>query len=133
MAQGGQEIVEVVENSGDTAWLLASAALVLLMVLQVDEAKKPSLFTAMRRFRDHARWLVPGVLLVAALAVLLHPLQGYVRGLVVQMWQQSELPISVKSLLSMVFIFSFATVRLWLTVAILVFALRQSYRARACS
>jgi len=90
-------------------WSALVAALVLLMVLQVDEAN------------------------VAALAVLLHPFQGYVRGLVVQMWQQSELPISVKSLLSMVFIFSFATVRLWLTVAILVFALRQSYRARACS
>ncbi|MFC3099566.1 ammonium transporter [Altererythrobacter lauratis] len=33
MAQGGQDIVEVVENSGDTAWILASAALVLLMTL----------------------------------------------------------------------------------------------------
>lgn len=111
-------------------WSALVAALVLLMVLQVDEASKPSLLRAIRRFGDHARWLILGVLLVAALAVLLHPIQGYVRGWVTQMWQHSALPVAIKSLLSMVFIFSFATVRLWLTVGILVFALRQSYRAQ---
>ncbi|WP_376987913.1 hypothetical protein [Bosea sp. R86505] len=111
-------------------WSALVAALVLLMVLQVDEASKPSLSRAIRRFWQHARWLVPGVVLVAVVAVLLHPIQGYVRGLIIQMWQHSQLPMLVKSLLSMVFIFSFATVRLWLTVGILVFALRQSYRAQ---
>ncbi|WP_439492663.1 hypothetical protein [Bosea sp. (in: a-proteobacteria)] len=111
-------------------WSALVAALVLLMVLQVDEASKPSLLRAIRRFGDHARWLIPGVLLVAVVAVLLHPIQGYVRGWVTQMWQDSPLPVAIKSLLSMVFIFSFATVRLWLTVGILVFALRQSYRAQ---
>ncbi|PTM43301.1 hypothetical protein [Bosea sp. 124] len=111
-------------------WSALVAALLLLMVLQVDEASKPGLFKAMRQFADRASWLVPGVLLVAAISILLHPVQGWFRMLIRDMWFHADLPRSVKGLLFFAFVFSFATVRLWLTVAILVFALRQSYRTR---
>jgi hypothetical protein len=112
-------------------WSALVAALLLLMVLQVDEASKPSLFRAMRQFADRASWLVPGVLLVAAISILLHPVQSWFRLLIRDMWLHADIPTSVKGLLSLAYVFSFATVRLWLTVAILVFALRQSYRARS--
>jgi hypothetical protein len=112
-------------------WSAVVAAVLLLMVLQVDEASKPSLFRAMREFAKRAGWLLPGVLLVAAVSILLHPVQVWFRMLVREMWLHTDWPTGIKGLLSFAFVFSFATVRLWLTVAILVFALRQSYRAQA--
>ena len=112
-------------------WSAFVAALVLLMVLQVDEAMKPSLLTAARQFAARARWLVPAVLLVAGLSMLMHPLQGWGRGLVKLLWLQEGIPTPVKSGIYFCFVFLFATARLWLTVAVLVLALRQSYRAQA--
>ena len=111
-------------------WSAVVAALLLLMVLQVDEAAKPSLFRAVGQFVDRAAWLVPGVLLVAAIAILLHPVQGWFRLLIRDMWLHADMPTGIKGLLSFAFVFGFATLRLWLTVAILVFALRRSYQAQ---
>lgn len=112
-------------------WSAVVAALLLLMVLQVDEASKPSLFRAIRQFVHRARWLVPGILMVAAISMLLHPVQGWFRMLIREMWLHADMHTSIKGLLSFAFVFSFATLRLWLTVAILVFALRQSYRTQS--
>ena len=110
-------------------WSGFVAAIVLLMVLQVDESAKPSLFRAMREFMRRIRWLLPGVLLVGASAILLAPIQGWFRLWIRDIWLGQGVPIGVKALLSLSYVVIFATLRLWLTVAILVFALRQSYRA----
>lgn len=110
-------------------WSAFVAAIVLLMVLQVDESAKPSLFRAMREFMRRVRWLLPGVLLVAAIAILLAPIQGWFRSWIRDVWLGQGVPMGVKALLSLSYVVIFATLRLWLTVAILVFALRQSYRA----
>lgn len=109
-------------------WSAVVAALLLLMVLQVDEAAKPSLFRAIGQFAARALWLVPAVLLVAVISILLHPVQTWFRGLIWIIWQQEGIPMPVKNGLYFGFVFLFATVRLWLTVSILVLALRQSYR-----
>ncbi len=112
-------------------WSALVAALVLMMVLQVDESAKPSLFGALRQFGQRAGWLVPGVLLVAAISILLHPVQGWFRMLIRDVWFGEGMPTGIKALLFFSFVVIFATVRLWLTVAVLVFALRQSYRVPA--
>jgi len=109
-------------------WSAFVAALVLLMVLQVDEERKPSLFAAMREFGRRAGWLVPGVLLVAAISILLHPVQSWFRLLIRDAWLAEGVPKALRSALFFSFVVIFATIRLWLTVAILVLALRQSYR-----
>lgn len=111
-------------------WSAFVAALVLLMVLQVDEETRPNLFRAFRQFVRRAAWLVPGVLAVAAVSLLLHPVQDWFRLLIRDVWLGDGVPTNVKVLLSFSYVVIFATIRLWLTVAILVFALRQSYRAR---
>jgi hypothetical protein len=112
-------------------WSAIVAALVLLMILQVDEHEKPSLFPALREFLRRAAWLVPGVLLVAALSILLHPVQGWFRTAIVGMWFETDTPRGIKIGLFFSYVVIFATIRLWLTVAILVFALRRSYRSGA--
>lgn len=110
-------------------WSAFLAALVLLMILQVDDAVKPKLSTALRQFWRRAAWLVPGVLAVAATSFLLHPVQSWFRLLIRDVWLAEGVATSLKVLLSFSYVVIFATIRLWLTVAILVFALRQSYRS----
>ncbi len=111
-------------------WSAFVAALVLLMVLQVDETSKPSLFRAIRQFGERAGWLLPGALLVAAVSILFHPVQSWFRLLIRDVWLDQGVSTDIKVLLSFSYVLIFATIRLWLTVAILVFALRQSYRSQ---
>lgn len=114
-------------------WSPIVAAIVLLMVLQVDEEQKPNLFQAMREFLRRAAWLVPGALLVAALSILLHPVQGWFRSVITGLWFKADAPQGIKIALFFSYVVIFATIRLWLTVAILVLALRCSYRSGAQS
>ena len=101
------------------------------MVLQVDDAARPSLVQALRQFARHAAWLVPGILLVGAVAMVLSPVQGWVRAWIFEMWFGEGAPRGIKLLLFFGFVVTFATAGLWLTVAILVFVLRRSYREQA--
>ncbi len=112
-------------------WSAIVAAIVLLMVIQVDEGQKPSLFRAMGELLQRAAWLVPGTLLVAALSILLHPIQGWFRSVITSLWFKADAPQGIKIALFFSYVVIFATIRLWLTVAILVLALRRSYRSGA--
>ncbi|WP_293808751.1 hypothetical protein [uncultured Bosea sp.] len=112
-------------------WSPIVAAIVLLMVLQVDEGQKPNLFRAMRELLRRAAWLVPGALLVAVLSILLHPVQGWFRSVITGLWFKADAPQGIKIALFFSYVVIFATIRLWLTVAILVLALRRSYRSGA--
>lgn len=114
-------------------WSGIVAAIVLLMVLQVDAHEKPSLLRALREFLRRAAWLVPGALLVAALSILLHPIQGWFRATITGMWFKADASQGIKIALFFSYVVIFATIRLWLTVAVLVFALRRSYRSGARS
>jgi hypothetical protein len=75
-----------------------------------------------------AHWLLPAIVVVAAMQFGLNTVQGVARGAVYVFWQTSPSPQAVKNLVYFVFVFGFAAVRLWLTLAILTFALRESYR-----
>jgi len=110
-------------------WSAFIAAVVLLMVLQVEESEKPSLMRALREFGRRIGWLLPGVLLLAAISILIAPVQAWFRSWIRDVWLGQGAPNGLKALLSLSYVVIFATIRLWLTVAVLVFALRQSYRA----
>ena len=60
--------------------------------------------------------------------ILLSPVQGYVRWWVYLFWTGTEAPEALKRAVYFTFVFGFATLRLWGTVAILIVALRESYR-----
>jgi hypothetical protein len=53
-----------------------------------------------------------------------------VRSLIWNFWQTSEASQFVKNLIYFVFIFSFAMLRLWMSLAILTYGLKQSYFKR---
>lgn len=112
------------------AWSSALAAIVLMMVLQAGRGEKVRLGAAFTAFARHARWLVPAIALVALVNVGLTHVQGAGRLAVYYYWQNPLAPMLLKKVTYFVFIFGFAWVRLWITLAILVFALRESYRRR---
>jgi hypothetical protein len=109
-------------------WSSILAALVLLMVVQVGTERKITLRDTLRELWARANWLLPAIVVVAAMQLGLTAVQGYFRAMVYVFWQTSPSPQSVKNLIYFVFVFGFATLRLWLTLAILTFALRESYR-----
>jgi len=112
-------------------WSAIIAAIVLLMVFQFDRGETPSLFRALADFGRRAVWLVPAILLLAATSFVLGAVQGWFRLLIAQVWIEEGAPKIVKAAVSMSYVVIFATIRLWMTIAILTLALRQSYRRRA--
>ena len=61
--------------------------------------------------------------------IVLSFVQGQARYLVWLTWQQTG-PTPVKNFVYFGFVFGFATIRLWVTLAILTFALREAYLPR---
>ena len=53
--------------------------------------------------------------------------QGWVRGAIWNFWQVSSSSQFIKNLIYFIFIFSFAMLRLWITLLILTYGLKQSY------
>jgi hypothetical protein len=53
--------------------------------------------------------------------------QGWVRSAIWNFWQVSSSSQFIKNLIYFVFIFSFAMLRLWVTLLILTYGLKQSY------
>jgi hypothetical protein len=49
----------------------------------------------------------------------------------VALFFRTNAPVQLKNLVYFLFVFGFASLRLWVTLAILVFALRESYRRAA--
>jgi hypothetical protein len=87
-------------------WSAVLAALVFLAILRADQGHGPSLIGAGRELLQRWSWLV------------------------VLFWQTDAMP-ELKRVVFFSFIVVFASLRLWLTLAILTFALRASYRAQA--
>jgi hypothetical protein len=109
-------------------WSAFLATLVLLMVLHADEGGAVSFRQALSAFYRHGLYLVPAILLITAIAAGVSEVQGALRGLVRTFDNTSTAPRQVKNLVYFFFVFGFASLRLWLTLAVLVFALRESYR-----
>jgi len=111
-------------------WSAAVAALVLLILVHAGQNNgKVALFAAMGELARRWFWLG---LAAAALGIAylgLGFIQGFVRGAIWNFWQISDASQFIKNLVYFVFIFGFAMLRLWMTLLILTFGLKQSYLA----
>jgi len=104
------------------------ATVILLMVLHHEQGQQPSLLGALRELATRWKSLLAGIVIAALFQILLSPVQGLVRWWVYLFWTGTEAPDVLKAAVYFTFIFGFATLRLWGMVAILIFALRESYR-----
>lgn len=112
-------------------WSAVVATVVLLMVLRHEHGQPPSMPGALRELVARWKYLLGGIVVAALFQILLSPVQGVVRGWVYLFWTGTAAPEAIKTAVYFTFIFGFATLRLWGTVAILIFALRESYRRSA--
>jgi hypothetical protein len=107
-------------------WSAMLAAIVLLMVVRAGDGGSVGLMSTLREFGSRGRFLLPAVVLLALILIVLSVIQGEVRGLLA-VFVKTSAPQQVKNLVYFFFVFGFATLRLWVTLAMLVFALRESY------
>ncbi|MBR0984800.1 hypothetical protein [Bradyrhizobium liaoningense] len=108
-----------------SAWI---AALVLLMIVRAErDDGKVALFAAIGEFARHGLWLGAAVIVLGSVNVALAYGQEAVRSAIWNFWQTSSATQFSKNLIYFVFIFSFAMLRLWITLTILTLGLRQSY------
>lgn len=110
------------------AWSAIVATLVLLMIVNVEtRAGKVLFFEAVTEFGRRWLWLGAAILFLFATYLVLGFVQGLVRDVLMAFWQTSTSPQLLKKLVLFTFIFGFATIRLWITVLILTYGLKQSY------
>jgi F0F1-type ATP synthase membrane subunit c/vacuolar-type H+-ATPase subunit K len=109
-------------------WSAAIAALVLLMI--VDAERNHGRVSFMRALGELARrglWIGTAVLVLGVAYLGLGLGQGWVRSAIWNFWQVSASSQFIKNLIYFVFIFSFAMLRLWISLLILTYGLKQSY------
>jgi len=111
-------------------WCAVCAGLAFLMLLQQDSGEKRGLLSALGEFARRALHLVPALVLMTCFYVLFAIVQDFVRGLVQDAMRGMASP-PLRNGLFFLFVFSFASVKLWANVAILVFFLRLSYADEA--
>ncbi|MDB5620894.1 hypothetical protein [Tardiphaga sp.] len=113
-------------------WSAVIATLILLMIVEAGRrAGRTSLSAIGPELLRHGVWLLAGIAALTASYVALGTLQDIVRDILVEFWRNSPLNQLFKNLIMFVYIFSFAMLRLWMTLLVLTFALKQSYiRAR---
>jgi hypothetical protein len=112
-------------------WSAFLAAMVFLMLIDAEQNGKPSLPRAAQALLRHWRWLVPAALLVAVAHIAISLAQGHGRGLIAAMWTNGFAPPGVMKAIYFAFVFGFATLRLWVTLAILTYAIREGHRVKA--
>jgi len=109
-------------------WSAVVATIILLMVVNANQFEgKALLFPAIADFGKRWFWLSAAILFLFTTYVLLGFAQGIVRDAIRVFWQTTAVSQFIKNLIFFVFIFSFAMVRLWVTLLILTFGLKQSY------
>jgi hypothetical protein len=111
-------------------WSATLAAIVLLMVVRAGDGDNVTLTGTLRELGSRLRYLLPAVVLLAGILIVLSAIQAEVRWLVA-LFFRTNAPVQLKNLVYFLFVFGFASLRLWVTLAILVFALRESYRRAA--
>lgn len=109
-------------------WSAAVAALVLLMVVGADQNRgRVSFWKAAEEFARRSLWLGAAVLVLGVIFLGLGSAQGLGRNAIWQFYQTSPLHPLIKNLIYFVFIFGFATLRLWVALLVLTFGLKQTY------
>jgi hypothetical protein len=104
-------------------WSSILGAVVFLMVMQAANGEPVKLRGALKEFAARRMWLVSAVFAVFLVQMALYYIQGIAR---IAMFTWS-LPGRPNNLVYFFFVFGFASVRLWATLAVLTFALRESY------
>jgi len=109
-------------------WSALMAALVLLMIVEAEPNHgQVSLVGALGELARRGLWMGAAVLVLGLVYLGLGLGPGWVRGAIWNFWQVSSSSQFIKNLVYFVFIFSFAMLRLWITLLVLTFGLKQSY------
>ncbi|QWG19810.1 hypothetical protein KMZ68_08285 [Bradyrhizobium sediminis] len=109
-------------------WSAMVAALVLLMIVDAERNHgQVSFVRALAEFARRGLWVGAAVVVLGAVYLGLGLGQGWVRSAIWNFWQVSSSSQFIKNLIYFVFIFSFAMLRLWITLLILTWGLKQSY------
>jgi hypothetical protein len=109
-------------------WSALVAAFTLLMIVGAEQNRgRVGFWKAADEFARRSLWLVPAVVALGVIYLGLGLCQGLIRNALWQFYQTSPLNPLIKNLIFFVFIFGFATLRLWITLLVLTSALKQSY------
>lgn len=109
-------------------WSALLAAITLLLLLKVESGGGSSLLAVFKEMWRRSACMVPAIVAITVAHIGLSAVQGVVRAGVYAFWHSTATPQLAHKLVYFFFIFGFASVRLWITLAILTFALRESYR-----
>ena len=109
-------------------WSAIIAALILLMAVDAERnGGRVSFRRAIGELARRGLWMGTAILVLGVVYLALGLGQGWVRSAIWQFWQTSASSQLIKNLLYFVFIFGFAMLRLWVTLLILTYGLKQSY------
>ena len=109
-------------------WSAAIAALILLMIVGAERNQgKVRFWDAAAEFARRGQWIGAAVIALGIIYLGLGLGQGLIRSALWHFYQTSTAHQLIKNLIFFVFIFSFATLRLWVTLLVLTWGLKQSY------
>ena len=109
-------------------WSAAVAALTLLMIVGAERNDgQVSFREAVVEFTRRGLWVGAAVIALGIIYLGLSLGQGLIRNALWQFYQTSAAHSLIKNLIFCVFIFSFALLRLWVTLLVLTLGLKQSY------
>jgi hypothetical protein len=115
-------------SGGGKFWSAFVAALILLMVVGAEQNGGSVVFwKAAEEFARRSLWLGVAVIVLGIIFLGLGWAQGLIRNAIWQFYQTSPIHPMIKNLIYFVFIFGFATLRLWVALLVLTFGLKQSY------
>ena len=109
-------------------WSAAVAALTLLMIVGAERNEgKVRFWEAAAEFGRRGLWLGAAVIALGIIYLGLGLGQGLIRNAIWHFDQTAPYSLLIKNLIYFVFIFGFATLRLWVTLLVLTWGLKQSY------
>jgi hypothetical protein len=109
-------------------WSAAVAALTLLMIVGAERNEgKVRFCEAAAEFARRGLWLGAAVIALGIILLGLGLGQGLIRNALWHFYQTAPYSPLIKNLTYFVFIFGFATLRLWVTLLVLTWGLKQSY------
>lgn len=108
-------------------WSPVVATIAFLMVVEKGAGRQPKFGPVLRQIRYHWRYLLPAAIMIMASQAGFNLVQMYAGYIFQPLYEQLTLP-PVKNLTYLGFFFIFSCIRLWVTIAILTYALRAAFR-----